>query len=222
MAWVVRPLFDTIEAISLAAFVAVALAGVVVVVLLLRLFASRTRLEEMNAELDRVARIDSLTGMYNRRHVDDLLEGVVSAARRHDSELAVLMIDVAGLQGVNDTRGRRAGDLALSQVAAAIRSALRIEDSLGRWAGEVFLAVLPATDADGAFVVARRLRKRVATSSARLGDGVSVTVTVGGAAWMRGDGVDDLLERADAALGLGKAAGGNTVSLPQASPARAA
>lgn len=220
----VLALFDTIEPVSLAAFVGCGLAGVVVVVLLMRLFASRTRLEAMNAELDRVARIDSLTGMYNRRHVEDLLEGLVAAAKRHDSELAVLMIDVDGFQGVNDTHGRRAGDLALCQVAAAIRSALRIEDSLGRWGGEVFLAVLPTTDADGAFVVAQRLRKRVATTSARLGDGtgVSVTVTVGGAAWIRGDGVDDLLERADGALTLGKAAGRNTVALPQASPAPAA
>lgn len=196
-------------------------AALLVIVLLWRLFASRTRLEAMNAELERVARIDSLTGMYNRRHVEELLEGLVSAAKRHRSELAVLMIDVDGFKEINDSHGHRAGDLALRQVATAIRSALRMEDSLGRWGGEEFLAVLPTTDAAGALVVAQRLRKRVATSSARLpdGTGVSLTVTVGGAAWADGDEVNDLLRRADSALDLGKAGGRNTAVMPEASAA---
>lgn len=193
----------------------------VVVVLLWRLFASRTRLEAMNAELERVARIDSLTGMYNRRHVEEQLEGLVSAAKRHGTELSVLMIDVDGFKGINDTHGHRAGDLALRQAATAIRSALRMEDSLGRWGGEEFLAVLPTTDAAGALVVAQRLRKRVATSPARLanGTGVSLTVTVGGAALAEGDDVNDLLKRADSALDLGKAGGRNTAVVPEASAA---
>lgn len=198
-----------------------ACAVLVVAVLLWRLFASRTRLESMNAELERVARIDSLTGMYNRRHVEEQLEGLVSAAKRHGTELSVLMIDVDGFKGINDTHGQRAGDVALRQVATAIRSALRMEDSLGRWGGEDFLAVLPTTDAAGALVVAQRLRKRVATSPARLADGtgVSLTVTVGGAAFAEGDEVNDLLRRADSALDLGKAGGRTIAVMPEASAA---
>jgi diguanylate cyclase (GGDEF)-like protein len=220
MASIVRHFTATIEPAWLAITVCV-FAGLVVAVLLVRLFASRARLEAMNAELERVARIDSLTGMYNRRHVEELLEGLLSAAKRHGSELAVLMIDVDGFKEVNDGRGRRAGDIALRQVATAIRSALRMEDSLGRWGGEEFLAVLPTTDAAGALVVARRLRKRVAASPARLGDGTggSLTVTVGGAAWTEGDEVSDLLKRADSALELGKAGGRNTAVVPEASAA---
>ncbi|MGZ8650015.1 MAG: GGDEF domain-containing protein [Solirubrobacteraceae bacterium] len=208
----------TIEPAWLAITICV-LAVLVVVVLLWRLFASRTRLEAMNAELERVARIDSLTGMYNRRHVEEQLEGLVSAAKRHGTALSVLMIDVDGFKAINDTHGRRGGDLALRQVGTAIRSALRMEDSLGRWGGEEFLAVLPTTDAAGALVVAHRLRKRVATSSARLanGTGVSLTVTVGGASWAEGDDVNDLLKRADGALDLGKAGGRNTAVVPEAS-----
>lgn len=194
------------------------LAVLVVVVLLWRLFASRARLEAMNAELERVARIDSLTGMYNRRHVEEQLEGLVSAAKRHGTDLSVLMIDVDCFKDIYDTYGHRAGDVALRQVATAIRSALRMEDSLGRWGGEEFLAVLPTTDAAGALVVAQRLRKRVATSPARLanGTGVSLTVTVGGAAWHEGDEVSDLLRRAGSALDLGKSAGRNTAVMPEA------
>lgn len=212
----------TIEPAWLAITITV-LAVLVVVVLLWRLFASRTRLEAMNAELERVARIDSLTGMYNRRHVEEQLEGLVSAAKRHGTELSVLMIDVDGFKAINETHGQRGGDLALRQVATAIRSALRIEDSLGRWGGEEFLAVLPTTDAAGALVVAHRLRKRVATSTARLANGtgvsLTVTVTVGGAAWAEGDDVNDLLKRADSALDLGKAGGRNTAVVPEASAA---
>jgi diguanylate cyclase (GGDEF)-like protein len=220
MASVVRHFTATIEPAWLAITVCV-FAGLIVAVLLVRLFASRARLEAMNAELERVARIDSLTGMYNRRHVEELLEGLLSAAKRHGSGLAVLMIDVDGFKEVNDGRGRRAGDIALRQVATAIRSALRMEDSLGRWGGEQFLAVLPTTDAAGALVVARRLRKRVAASPARLGDGTggSLTVTVGGAAWTEGDDVNALLRRADSALELGKAGGRNTAVVPEASAA---
>ena len=210
----------TIEPAWLAITICV-LAVLVVVVLLWRLFASRTRLEAMNAELERVARIDSLTGMYNRRHVEEQLEGLVSAAKRHGTALSVLMIDVDGFKQINDTHGNRAGDIALRQVATATRSALRMEDSLGRWGGEEFLAVLPTTDAAGALVVAHRLRKRVATSPARLVNGsvVGLTVTVGGAAWHEGDEVSDLLRRADSALDLGKAGGRNTAVMPEAAAA---
>lgn len=209
----VRLFLDTILPASLV-LIACLLAAAVVVFLLMRLFASRTQLEEMNAELDRVARIDSLTGMYNRRHVEEQLEACVSAAKRHGLHLAVLRIDVDGLQGINDAQGKPAGDDALRQISTAIRSALRLEDSLGRWAGEEFLAVLPTTDSEGALVVAQRLRKRVATSSARLGDGAEMLkVTVGGASWIEGDDVDDLLRRADGTLRAGKAAGRNTAAV---------
>jgi two-component system, cell cycle response regulator len=212
----VRLFLDTILPASLA-LIACLLAAAFVVFLVLRLFASRTQLEAMNAELDRVARIDSLTGMYNRRHVEDQLEACVSAARRHKLPLAVLRVDVDGLQEINARQGKLAGDDALRQISTAIRSALRLEDSLGRWAGEEFLAVLPTTDADGALVVAQRLRKRVASSSARLGEGAAMlSVTVGGASWIDGDDVDDLLRRADGALRAGKAAGRNSAVVPDA------
>jgi diguanylate cyclase (GGDEF)-like protein len=211
----VHLLLHTIVPASLA-LIACLLVAAVVVFLLMRLFASRTQLEAMNAELGRVARIDTLTGMYNRRHVEEQLEACVSAARRHKLPLAVLRVDVDGLDDINARQGKLAGDDALRQISTAIRSALRLEDSLGRWAGKEFLAVLPTTDADGALVVAQRLRKRVASSSARLGSGAMLSVSVGGASWIDGDDVDDLLRRADGALRAGKANGRDSAVVPNA------
>ena len=118
--------------------------------------------------------------------------------------------------------GTRSVTRCWSRRARAIRSALRLEDSVGRWGGEEFLAVLPSTDAKGALSTAQRIRARVAEAESLAfdGDGLEpVTVTVGGAVWVSGD-IDSLIKRADRALYAGKDAGRDTVVIgrPRRSP----
>jgi diguanylate cyclase (GGDEF)-like protein len=202
-----------------AALAGLAVAGLLISMLGLRLIRSRKRLTTLNADLERLARVDVLTGLSNRRDIEETLIGALSAARRHHSNLAILLIDIDHFKRVNDTRGHQTGDAVLTATGHALKMALRTEDSVGRWGGEEFLAVLPNTDADGTLIIAERLRAHVAKPRSRSADSRdAITVTIGVASWQSG-GMDDLISRADHALYAGKSAGRNTVQL---SPAHAA
>jgi diguanylate cyclase (GGDEF)-like protein len=191
------------------ALIALAIAGLLIIGIGSRLLRSRR-------ELDHVARVDSLTGLRNRRDIEETLPATISAAQRRQTSLAVLLIDVDHFKNINDTLGHKAGDAVLVDIALNLRAAMRIEDVLGRWGGEEFLAVLPDTDGVGALVIAERLRARVADQVAT-GSQPTVTITIGVAVWVTG-GPDELVSRADAALYAGKAAGRNNVQLAPFNP----
>lgn len=176
-----------------------------------RVKALHDELQRRAEELDRMSRLDALTGLHNRRHLDEHLRATVSAAKRRKQWLAVLMIDVDHFKSVNDSLGHAAGDEVLCEVARRLTRALRAEDVAGRWGGEEFLVLLPQTDAEGAVVVGERVRALVDKGPVRLADGeVPVTVSVGVAGGLGPDG-DDLVQRADTALYEAKAAGRNRV-----------
>lgn len=169
-------------------------------------------LRTRNAELDRVSRIDMLTNIYNRRHLDEHLRRVISAARRHDRTVGVLIVDIDHFKEVNDERGHLAGDVVLREVAARLQQAMRTEDALGRWGGEEFLAVLTDTPPEGIRIMAERLRQVIAAAPFILDDGsrIRVTVSVG-----HTNGTEDaevLVHRADDALYVAKAEGRNRVA----------
>ena len=169
-------------------------------------------LRTRNAELDRVSRIDMLTNIYNRRHLDEHLRRVISAARRHDRTVGVLIVDIDHFKEVNDERGHLAGDVVLREVAARLQQAMRTEDALGRWGGEEFLAVLTDTPPEGIRIMAERLRQVIAAAPFILDDGsrIRVTVSVG-----HTNGTEDaevLVHRADDALYVAKGEGRNRVA----------
>jgi diguanylate cyclase (GGDEF)-like protein len=200
------------------ALVSLAVAGLLINMLGLRLVHSRTRLATLNADLQRLARVDVLTGLSNRRDIEETLIAALSATRRHQSDLAILLIDIDHFKRVNDTRGHQAGDAVLTATGRALEMALRTEDKIGRWGGEEFLAVLPNTDAEGALVIAERLRAHAAKPQPGGADPRdAITVTIGAACWESG-GIDDLISRADHALYAGKAAGRNNVQFSVANP----
>ena len=170
--------------------------------------------ERAKAALERLSRIDSLTGLHNRRHIEEVLNGLVSAARRHDHGFAVLLADIDCFKEVNDSHGHRVGDEVLCATADTIVAALRTEDCIARWGGEEFLVALPGQDAKGAAAAAERIRAAVATAAIETSSGLdlAVTVTLGGAVWA-GDSVEEIVQHADAALYRGKAAGRDTVEI---------
>jgi diguanylate cyclase (GGDEF)-like protein len=197
------------ESLAWIALIGLAIAGLVIIVIGSRLARSRERLAAVNRDLDRLARVDALTGLRNRRDIEEKLVAEASSAGRHGASLAVLLIDIDHFKTINDSFGHQAGDVALCTVARTIHDCLRVEDTVGRWGGEEFLAVLPDTDAESAIAAAERLRAAIADQTAQ---DHPVTVTVGVAAWQSG-GIDDLIRRADAALYAGKANGRNTVEV---------
>jgi diguanylate cyclase (GGDEF)-like protein len=189
-------------------------AGLAVLVLLVGLQRRRAQLTELNRELTRLAAIDPLTGLRNRRAIDEYLTESLSAARRHELPLSLLVLDIDHFKTFNDRLGHQAGDAILAHTGRVLAGALRTEDAIGRWGGEEFLVVLPGSDEEGALAVTERLRRALADDQPEptQSHGLLVTVTIGLAQW-RHEPIDELMSRADHALYLGKAAGRNTVEV---------
>jgi two-component system, cell cycle response regulator len=161
---------------------------------------------------------DSLTGVYNRRHLEDRLAAELAAAQRHQRPVAVLLIDVDHFKRVNDRFGHLACDEALRMMAFVLRGAVRKEDVLGRFGGEEFVVVARETALDGARILGERIRcavehARCAWHGTDLGLTVSIGVTVssGHAKYVAGKTDRALLDAADRALYAAKAAGRNRV-----------
>src|SRR6187402_613467 len=157
---------------------------------------------------------DELTGIANRRAFNVSLRHEGIRQSRSQRELSLLILDVDCFKQYNDRYGHLAGDACLRQVAQAIEGASRESDSVARYGGEEFAIILPATDTVGAEIIARRLLQAVSGLGIKHLDsphGV-VTVSIGIATWPAGSRVDQalLMECADRALYLAKAAGRNT------------
>jgi diguanylate cyclase (GGDEF)-like protein len=157
---------------------------------------------------------DGLTKVYNRRHLDERLPVEMAFARRHRTELSIIMLDIDHFKPVNDQYGHNAGDTVLTSIAALLGGFMRVEDMLARFGGEEFAVVLRNTDVASAHVVAERLRSRVEASPVRLGDhDIAVTISAGCAslAEMQEYSAGALLALADGRMYAAKAAGKNKV-----------
>jgi diguanylate cyclase (GGDEF)-like protein len=150
------------------------------------------------AELDLVSRTDHLTGLANRRQVEEHLRAVLAAAVRHGQPAALLLADIDNFKRVNDRRGHAAGDSVLLDVAKTLAESVRTEDEVGRWGGEEFVVVAAHTDTAAAMVLAERLRRAVAQAT-------EVTISIGGAATCLAG--CDLFEVADRNLYAAKGSG---------------
>jgi diguanylate cyclase (GGDEF)-like protein len=180
-----------------------------------------------NAELlKKLATIDSMTGLTNRRHFLALAEAEWGRFQRYQQPLSMLMIDIDHFKSVNDRYGHAVGDDAIISVANAAQQAKRSPDVVGRLGGEEFAILLPETDAAQAEIVAERIRERVESQQlATHNIQFRVTISVGIAtASASTSGIEALLRAADEALYQAKAAGRNRLAqwMPQAAPRLAA
>jgi two-component system, chemotaxis family, response regulator WspR len=171
------------------------------------LHESQQKLVETNAALERLTHVDGLTGLSNRRFVDQYADTEWKRAVRDQGSLSILMLDVDHFKRYNDTYGHLAGDEVLKQVAAAIRrSCRRPADLPARFGGEEFIVVLPDTPLEGVEAVGENLRRavvelRIPHSASTAGEFVSISV--GGATTLPRAGADTvlgLIEKADNAL----------------------
>ncbi len=154
------------------------IASLVTIVLVARVVEARRRLVALNARLQETVRIDALTGLLNRRGLDEQLIRAASAAHRHDTPLTVMLLDVDHFKRLNDTYGHQTGDAVLVQLAEVICDVMRVEDVVGRWGGEEFLLMAPGAPADAAMVLGERLRARIAEHVFTGLDGQELRVTV--------------------------------------------
>lgn len=154
------------------------------------------------------ARVDALTGIANRRALEEALAGEISRAERFGRPLAVVLVDLDRFKQTNDTHGHAAGDLLLRAVARILESTARQGDTVARLGGEELVVVLPETELGGARRLAERLRAGI--EACRVGQ-MRTTASVGVATWAEGDDVERLLAAADGALYRAKENGRNRV-----------
>ncbi|PFG64601.1 response regulator receiver modulated diguanylate cyclase [Thioclava sp. ES.031] len=166
----------------------------------------------------RLALVDPLTGLHNRRYVNAHLSRMSDRARRTGHGYAVMLLDLDRFKSVNDTYGHGAGDEVLASIARHLRQSLRDVDLIGRIGGEEFLVALPDSSLVESCRISERLRHEIAQSKITLPDGqmTQVTISIGLAfGGTRHDDPQHLIDEADAALLCAKGSGRNQVSLAQ-------
>jgi two-component system cell cycle response regulator len=171
-------------------------------------------LEAINDQLIRIARTDALTGIENRRRLEERLEETLESSLRLGQPFAVMMCDLDRFKVVNDTYGHQAGDAVLHQFAQLLHAKVRGNDRVGRYGGEEFLVILAGATDVTAITAAERLRKIIETSTFNAGDTpIHRTMSCGVATWPHPDvrDVRSLVHAADNALYQAKARGRNVV-----------
>ena len=159
---------------------------------------------------------DALTGVFNRRHLQERLWSEVAFARRHGTPLSLILLDIDHFKQINDAHGHAVGDVALRELAQSLLALTRKEDVLARYGGEEFALVARGIQRDEVLAFAERVRRAVETQRLRTDRGtLSFTVSIGIAHSADGSDADGqtMLGAADRALYAAKDAGRNSVSI---------
>ena len=163
------------------------------------------------------ARTDALTGLWNRRALDENMLVHLAIAQRYGSPFSVVLLDIDHFKEINDRFGHRAGDEVLRQFGPLLQAGTRSADLVTRYGGEEFALLLPQTDAQGALVIAERIRQMLEEQPFEInGQAYRLQVSAGVAEVRVGDDAGTLLGRADEALYRSKAAGRNCVHVASA------
>lgn len=173
-----------------------------------------TEQKRLEKELREMASTDVLTGVHNRRHFIELCTREISRAKRYNSPLSLIMLDMDHFKRINDSFGHAVGDEAIKAMTGLCRENLRDTDVIGRIGGEEFAIILPETDQVGALHIAERIRQSTAKYGFDIGQNQPCTFTASFGVTMmveKDEEPDDLLKRADIALYDAKTLGRNRV-----------
>jgi diguanylate cyclase len=178
-----------------------------------RLAEKNSALRKAMERLEKLADIDELTGLPNRRAIAEILRRQMALSRRVGLPLSLAYIDIDRFKTINEAHGHLAGDGALRSIASALCEAVRESDRIGRFGGEEFLLVMTATTLQDAGAPLERLRQRIADlGRSEIDLALDVTVTIGAAQYAPGETLEALVRRADLALHLAKESGRNRVA----------
>tara|TARA_R110001592_G_scaffold65203_1_gene200271 strand:+ start:17612 stop:18769 length:1158 start_codon:yes stop_codon:yes gene_type:complete len=180
----------------------------------MKLQSTTAMLSESVEHISELARRDELTGLYNRRHLFDVLNNESNRVRRIHGSFSVCIADIDFFKQVNDTHGHQAGDEVLRKVAQELERSLRNIDCVGRYGGEEFLVILPQTDLSGAQIKSERMRLQIEKLSfPTISASFRITLSIGITEHIENESIDDTIMRADEALYRAKDNGRNqTVS----------
>jgi diguanylate cyclase (GGDEF)-like protein/PAS domain S-box-containing protein len=172
---------------------------------------ARRRINEMH----QMTRTDSLTRIGNRQHAEGRVRAVIAEFENSQSMAGLLFMDIDHFKRINDNYGHDVGDLALRMVANTSRLALRVTDTIGRWGGEEFVAILYDISSERAlYAAAEKVRSLIETSRLDIDrHSLNVTASIGATLLYSNDTPDSLIRRADSLMYRSKEAGGNRVTV---------
>lgn len=209
------PVVDDPYRMALDLTVVFILISLVVFSLIRTLTREITERKRAQVELQQLARTDSLTGLFNRRHFFELAEKEINKSVRYDRSLSVILLDIDLFKRINDKHGHLVGDHVLTHFGDLLHKAIRTSDTAARYGGEEFVILLPETGTAQAMTFAERLRRWVEDSPVQIDDIViHITVSVGVAgndSKKKMETLDLLISQADQALYQAKNAGRNQV-----------
>ena len=167
------------------------------------------------AELRRTTLRDALTGIGNRLHLDGRLRAVIAECSQNDASAGLLFMDIDNFKRCNDTFGHEAGDRALRMVGSTLRCTLRATDTVGRWGGEEFIAIVGnVRDEPTLLKIAEHLRIMVECSHLDVGaESLAITISIGATLLRAGDTAESFVGRADQLMYQSKEAGRNRVTV---------
>ncbi|MDD2697498.1 MAG: diguanylate cyclase [Arcobacteraceae bacterium] len=158
-------------------------------------------------ELEKIASIDVLTGLYNRRMINEFVKNELETVKRNSNGLSIIMIDIDYFKQVNDTFGHQVGDIVLSQLSKLILENTRKSDIQGRYGGEEFIIICPQTTNEAACILAEKLRSAVENFAFDVAG--HKTISLGVSSFNKNDNVESMIKRADDGLYQAKNSGRN-------------
>jgi diguanylate cyclase len=177
-----------------------------------RLRTQKTELAHALERIQDLATHDELTGLFNRRHMQDLLQLEHQRCMRSGHPFCIVMLDLDHFKRINDAHGHAGGDAVLRAFAAEARSSIRASDTIARWGGEEFLLLMTDTRASLGKLGVERLRERVSALRPQgVASSLPITVSAGLAEHRAGEPISETISRADQAVYLAKAQGRNRV-----------
>lgn len=169
------------------------------------------RLLESEAQIREMMLTDPLTGVANRRHLDDRLAMELARQTRYGQPLSVILTDIDHFKEINDTYGHAVGDTVLAAFARTLEASIRSTDFVARYGGEEFVLLLPNTEVGEAAALAERMREAVRHIRVP-GTGLGITASFGVTLARRGESMSEVLSRADEAMYLSKSGGRDRVT----------
>jgi len=166
-------------------------------------------LKAINAELEKMATTDILTGAYNRRKFEDDLDLIIHKKEKNDIQFSLIFIDIDHFKCVNDLFGHRTGDLVLQRISKLLLENIRTTDRLFRWGGEEFIIILPEANLENAKTVAEKIRDIIQNED--FGIEKKITISLGVGESIAGENADQIIGRIDKTLYQAKIQGRNRV-----------
>lgn len=173
------------------------------------LFQKNIELAAKNELLEKLSQTDYLTGLLNRRKINEELQKEHQRAKRYNSVFSIILIDVDWFKNINDTYGHHKGDIVLKEIATAIASQLRTTDNLARWGGEEFLILCPSIDLSGAAAIAKKIKSTIEKNNFSVSN--KITISAGVCEYRDTLSLDDLIIEVDRKLYNAKSNGRNQI-----------